>query len=137
MRTINRVRPLLGKQLGTDVSPERLFGREQCAMVGPFDEILFVSSHASPQIEVRPVKPEEVARRMVFSLQDEQARLQEYYWKYRFAFPDRPNSILESSLERQQEALHRLLEGKRAFDVRHPHPFSIPELFEALQKERP
>jgi hypothetical protein len=69
---------------------------------------------------------------MLFSLLEEQAPLLTYYWKYRFAFPDRPNELLESLQERQAGALQRVLAGKELYTVTHPYPAPIPAMYEAM-----
>ena len=70
----------------------------------------------------------------MFSLQEEQARLQSFYWKFRFAFPDRPNPTIERSQELQEQTLSKLLRHKRAFEVRHPHPFDVSALFAKVRE---
>jgi hypothetical protein len=70
---------------------------------------------------------------MLFSLQEEEMRLRSYYRKFRFAFPELSNQVLEISRELQEEALHRLLARKEAYEVLHPYPVSLPELYEAVR----
>jgi hypothetical protein len=128
-----RVRALLARQLHVDVSPHRLFGDEACVLEGTPGKILFVASHDAPEIVVRPVDPQEVARRMVFSLQEEQQVLTSYYLKFRFAFPGSSNELIERSREIQRELLHRVLEGRETLEVLHPYPVDLPALFRALE----
>ncbi len=129
-RTLNRLAPLLREQLRVDVPPARLFAANGSAGARP-DLFLFVASHESPEVLVRPIDPGEVARRMVFSLQEEQEPLSAAYRRFRFAFPGSRNDVLERSRELQERALARALEGKRAFELLHPYPVSLPRLFEA------
>ncbi len=132
-RTLNRVAPLLQKQLCVDVTPQRLFGPSSCAASSTPDRIFFIASQEAPEVSVRPIDPRDVARRMVFSLQEEQRTLMSYYWKYRFAFPGSANAIIDRSCELQETALMRALAGKQAFEVRHPHPVELPALYDALR----
>ncbi|MHC4415218.1 MAG: hypothetical protein ACYS0G_08040 [Planctomycetota bacterium] len=132
-RTINRMTPLLGKQLCVDVPPRRLFGQASCAFAGTPDRIFFTASQEAPEVSVRPIDPQEVARRMVFSLQQEQQELMSYYRKFRFAFPDSSNELIERSQELQHRALVRALGDKEAFDVRHPYPVELAALYDALR----
>ncbi|MHC4900657.1 MAG: hypothetical protein ACYTGD_03260 [Planctomycetota bacterium] len=132
-RTINRITPLLGKQLCVDVPPQRLFGRAACEGTGTSDRIFFTASQQAPEVSVRPINPQEVARRMVFSLQQEQQELMSYYWKFRFAFPDASNELIERSRELQHQELIRMLADKEAFDVRHPYPVELAALYDALR----
>lgn len=128
-----RLRALLARQLHVDVSPHRLFGEDACVLEGMPGKILFVASHDSPEIVVRPVDPQEVARRMVFSLQEEQQVLTSCYLKFRFAFPEATNELIERSREIQSGLLHRVLEGRETLEVLHPYPVDLPALFRALE----
>lgn len=132
-RTLNRVAPLLSKQMCVDVEPRRLFGPGACEPSGRPDRVFFIASQEAPEISVRPIDPREVARRMVFSLQEEQKTLLSYYWKFRFAFPGAANDLIDRSRELQEAGLMRALAGKPAFDVRHPYPVELPALYDALR----
>jgi hypothetical protein len=132
-RTTGRLKNLVKTQLFTDVLPERLFGKEACRLSGNLDKVLFVTSHEGPEITVRPIDPQEVASRMVFSLQDEQMNFMSYYWKFRFAFPRSANELVECSRTLQHQILMRVLSGKEAYEVSHPYPVPIPALCEAIR----
>jgi len=138
-RTLNRVSALLRTQLCVDLAPERLFparnGSAGAASerVRP-DVVLFVVSHERPEISVQPIDPRVIAERMLFSLQEEDQRLASCYHKFRFAFPERTNPVLERASELRRAALQGALAGKRAFEVRHPYPVSLPELYQELRK---
>ena len=132
-RNLARLRPLLGKQLCVDVAPRELFGSQACQLTGALDRILFVVSHDSPEVTIRPIDSGEVAARMVSSLQFEQANFMSYYRKFRFAFPELKNELVESSAELQGEMLKRAIDGKVAHEVGHPYPVAIPALFEAIR----
>jgi hypothetical protein len=133
-RSLNRLAPLLKNQLCVDVPPQRLFGADRCDMEGRADVTLFVGSHDDPSVAVRPVDPSEVARRMVFSLQEEQMRFMSFYWKFRFAFPDAACEIVDRCAAVQRRALERALRGRRAYTVGHPYPVSLGALYEALRE---
>ncbi|HMQ34538.1 MAG TPA: hypothetical protein PKD53_27630, partial [Chloroflexaceae bacterium] len=127
-------RPLraLKRQLHADVAPGRLFGAARCAASAPFDRLIFVGSHASEEVTVRPIDPEEVARRMVFSLEYERLPLTDYYLRFRFAFPQLRNELIEGAEELQRQLLLRALEGKRSHAVYHPYPVTAAALFSAI-----
>lgn len=138
-RTLNRASALLESQLCVDLAPERLFQRARLEPGGadPNDPlrpecVLFVVTHDSPEIRVRPIDPREVAERMLFSLAEEDQRLASCYHKFRFAFPGRSNPHIEAAPERRRALLHGALDGKQAFEVRHPYPVSLPDLFTVL-----
>jgi hypothetical protein len=56
-----------------------------------------------------------------------------YYRKFRFAFPDRSNALIDRADSLQQEMLGKALEGKQAYAAHHPYPVAIPLLFEAIR----
>lgn len=129
-----RALPLIRKQLYVNWAPEEIFGKSSVTLAGIPDRIIFVASHESDEITVEPIDSAEVARRMIFSLQDERDDLVAYYRKFRFAFPDRPNDLIDGADEVQREMLDRAFEGKKAYVVHHPYPVEIPLLFEAIRK---
>lgn len=127
-----RMRPLVQRQLHADVDPAALFGAGRIAGEAPFDRLFFVVTHDADEITVRRGDPAEVARRMVFSLLHERLDLAEAYLKFRFAFPERRNPLLEAAEARQRELLERALVGKPTYVVQHPYPFDLAELFDAM-----
>ncbi len=132
-RAVARLKSFLARQLHVDVPPGRLFAREACALEGVPDRVLFVASHESPELLVRPIDADEIACRMVHSLQEEQATLRSYYRKFRFAFPAASNEMIERSAEIQAELLKRALTGKEAHEVLHPYPVCLESLFRAIE----
>jgi hypothetical protein len=129
---MSRVAALLKQQLYVHLPPQKLFGQEVAPLVAPLEKIFFVVSHETPDVTVQPMDPQEVARRMVFSLQHERLDLMAYYLKFRFAFPEVRNELIEQAEELQREMLGRALMGKDAYAVYHPYPVPIPSLFDAI-----
>ena len=127
-----RTLPLVDKQRYVHLEPGRLFGNGTRPEHVRMDVMFWVASSEAPGIQVTPIDPTEVARRMVFSLQDEAADLLSWYNRFRFAFPDRVNPIIETAAAQQEELLLRALTGVRAYRVLHPYPVSIPGLFDAM-----
>jgi hypothetical protein len=127
-----RAAHLVESQRYVHVAPERLFGADRCSLEGPLDVVLLVVSDDGRGVRVDPVDPAEIARRMVFSLEHERLDLREAYLKFRFAFPERSNPLLEESERIQRELLLAALDGKRAYAVYHPYPAPIPQLYEAV-----
>ncbi len=134
VKLLVRLLPLLRKQMHVDWAPEQIFGEPALALTGIPDKIIFVATHESQEVTIEPMDPAEVARRMIFSLQDERDDLMAYYRKFRFAFPDRPNELIDQSDQLQQEMLGKILKDKEAYAVYHPYPVAIPSLFEAIRK---
>lgn len=130
-KLINRAVPILQRQLSVQVPPERLFGTTASANLPP-EKLFLVASHESDAFTVEAVAPTEVAKRMVFSLQDERVDFMGYYRKFRFAFPDARNEVIETLEERQRDLLISALAGKDAYVVYHPYPVSIPKLYDTI-----
>ncbi|MGH2570205.1 MAG: hypothetical protein ACRDGR_03200 [bacterium] len=129
-RLLQRLTPVLRRQAYVQLPPKFLFGRR--ALAGAPDKVFWMASHEMPDIVVEPVDPRDVAHRMVFSLQEERTDLLAAYRRFRFAFPDRRNELLESAEELQRSALLHVLDRKETYAVWHPYPVSIAALFEAM-----
>jgi hypothetical protein len=132
MRMVSRVAGVLKLQLNVQVPPPKLFGADACPFTGTPDILFFVASHETPDMLIEPMDSREIARRMLFSLQEEQKELLSYYWKFRFAFPDKSNGIIDNIEALQQEKLEQMLSGKKAYAFYHPYPVYIPSIFEAI-----
>lgn len=128
-----RAAALIGRQRYVNVAPERLFDAGQRKQRGRFDHLILAGSHDSAAVLVAPVEPEEVARRMAFSLMYERLDFLSWYLKYRFAFPDRANALIDGAADLERDLLAEALEGKPAHAVYHPYPARIPDLFRAVQ----
>jgi hypothetical protein len=132
MKLLRRIIPLLKRQLYVQVPPKRLFGATAGSTVGVPQKTFFVMSHESPDFIVERGDPELIAKRMVFSLQDERAEFLGYYTRFRFAFPEIRNDFIENLVEREREMLMTAFQEKEIYVVYHPFPVSIPALYEAL-----
>jgi hypothetical protein len=133
LNLMRRVAPMVKQQMYVDVPPQKIFNRELGQMSGNLDKIFFVGSHELSDVTVQPITPEEVASRMVFSLQEERQDLLSFYYKFRFAFPNACNELLEQAEERQREILMRVMAHKATYAVYHPYPFSLPLLYDAMR----
>jgi hypothetical protein len=114
------------------VSPIQLFGLERCPLGGTLDRILLVTSRDDPAITVTPITGDEVAQRMRFSNQHERLDFVASYLRFRFAFPDRSNEVIERLEAREREALRRVLADIPAHAVQHPYPIAVPDLYAAI-----
>jgi hypothetical protein len=132
-RFLARLLPLLQRQLHVDWPPADLFGASSLALSAALDRVFFVGCHELPEIRVEPIAAGEVADRMLFSLEAERERLMACYRKFRFAFPERANPLIEGARELQRALLSKALEGRKAYAVYHPYPVEIPALFEAMR----
>jgi hypothetical protein len=129
---MRRVQPLLKSQQHVNLLPQTLFDQIPEQLTSTLDKVFFVASHEAPEITVQPVDPQVVAQRMVFSLQEERMDFLSYYHSFRFAFPERPNPLVERTEELQRTMLTHMLANKEAYEVYHPYPFEIPALYEAV-----
>jgi hypothetical protein len=128
-----RALPLLERQRYVHLPPRETFGEGACTPVASPDRIVFVASHESPEIRVRAIDPDLVARRMVFSLEDERRELLSCWSKFRFAFPDARNALLEGASARELALLRSALVDRPTLELLHPYPVAIPSLFDALE----
>lgn len=131
-RQMKRISPFLNQQLHVDLPPRKLFGTASESRVTNVDQVIFVATHASPDITVCPIDAVDVAKRMVFSLQEERRTFLSYYHKFRFAFPDARNPFIDEVAEVERALLTRLLAHKAAHGVYHPYPVELPALFSAI-----
>jgi hypothetical protein len=133
-RSIGRVLHLLARQAFVTVPPRQLFEPQLANPPVRFDHLFLLASHESSQVRVEPVDPIEVARQMVFSVQEERDRFLTYYRKFRFAFPDRANPLIDESEKLQRDLLVKAFAGKKAHAVYHPYPVRIPTLFDSMHR---
>ncbi len=133
LKIIRRISVLLRQQIHVDFPPEKLFGKVVGAIKGSPDRVFFVASRDVPQITVEPISPQEIVQRMVFSLQEERMEFMSYYLRFRFAFPNVSNPLIDQIEETQRQILTKVMMDKKTFAVYHPYPFSIPELFEVVR----
>ena len=130
---MKRITPFLNQQLYVDLPPRQLFGPAVDSRVTNVDRLIFVAIHASPDIIVRPIDPGDIARRMIFSLQEERRNFISYYHKFRFAFPEVENPFIEEVEQVERKLLTRLLAQKESYAVYHPYPVELPALFTAIE----
>ncbi len=113
------------------IPPRVVFGEHVWTGRAPLDRIFLPMLAAGPGTRVVPVEPERVARRMVHSLAFERAALTAAYQQFRFAFPDRANSLIETAGEVECRLLESAFRGIPAHEVRHPYPMPLATLYEA------
>jgi hypothetical protein len=131
-KAMERLMGKLEDLLTVHVHPRELFGQEACRSAGFLDKVFVVVTQDRPDVIVRRVDAEDVAGRLAFMLQHERASLLSYYQKFRFAFPEASNPILEQAADIERELLSRALAGKVVYLVLHPYPVRPSALFEAL-----
>jgi len=133
LQALKRLTALVQRQLYVQLPPEKLFGQKaEKTDVRP-EKIFFVVSHDQPDVKVQPIDSQELAERMVFSLLEEHMEFLSYYFKYRFAFPECSNPLIDQAEEIQRRLMLRAVANKEAYAIYHPYPFSIPSLFDTLR----
>lgn len=133
LQILKRLTALVQRQLYVQLPPEKLFWQKaEKKSVSP-EKIFFVVSHDQPDVTVQPINSQELAERMVFSLQEERIEFLSYYFKYRFAFPECPNPLIDQAEEIQRRLMLRAMANKKAYVIYHPYPFSIPSLFDTIR----
>jgi hypothetical protein len=125
-------RRMVARRLSVQVCPEQLFGDSSCPVSGTVDRLFLAVSHDASDIRVQPIATAEFIHRMALSLEAERHDLESHYMKFRFAFPDLANPVLEQAHEIERELLARALAGKPAWVVYHPSPLPISALFDVL-----
>jgi hypothetical protein len=131
-RTLRRARPYVDRQLDVQVAPARLFDGRVLVAGASLDRVVFVESSDEERIVVEPIEGTEVAQRMVHSIRHEWLDLWTAYLKWRYAYPDRPNPILDGLEASLSERLLGALVGRPCVLLRHPYPPDIPALADAL-----
>jgi len=133
LRVVERVLPLIARQLFVDVPAERLFPNARTAQGAKLERLFFVASHEGKSVELRPIEPADVARRMVHSLAEERARFMSYYHMFRFAFPALSNPLIEDASRLERDILMQVLDDRPAYEVLHPYPMNVPDLYDAMR----
>ena len=127
-----RVRVPVERQLSVQVPPGRLLGRPPVPGGASLDRIVLVMSHASDEMVVTPVDGAEVARRATHSFLFELSDLLGHYRRFRFAFPDARNALIEDLEARYERRAVEAFGEVPAITVRHPYPLEIDRLHQAI-----
>jgi len=132
-RMRNRLNRFLQGRRSVQMPPEKLFGTEACLDSCPLDKVVVTIGHNRENVSVQPASSEEVAEQLLATTVHEAQELKSYYLKYRFAFPDKRNELIEKFEQIQREMFLRMLADKETYLLRHPVPASLPQLYEALR----
>jgi hypothetical protein len=133
LQALKRFTALVQRQLYVQLPPEKLFGQKADKTDISPEKIFFVVSHDQPDVKVQPIDAQQLAERMVFSLQEERMEFLSYYFKYRFAFPGCSNPLIDQAEEIQRKLVLRAVANKEAYAIYHPYPFSISSLFDTIR----
>jgi hypothetical protein len=131
-RVAGRIRVPVERQLSVQVPPGRLLGRPAVPGGASLDRIVLVMSHASDEMVVTPVDGAEVARRATHSFLFELSDLLGHYRRFRFAFPDMRNALIEDLEESYERRAIEAFGEVPAITVRHPYPLEIDRLHQVI-----
>jgi hypothetical protein len=123
---------VLAAQLYVELRPAALFGSERREASAALDHVVFVLSDGAPEVRVEEAQPGRVARRMTASFQYEIQHAMGHYLKFRFAFPELSDPLLERIHDAYRERLDAVLAGKPTLALLHPYPAPIAELYRVL-----
>lgn len=126
---LRRGAPVLRRQVSVQVPPARLFGTHAIAPEAKIDRVVFMSSHDRPALRLEPMEGDELARRVLASLEHERNLLLSYYRQFRFAFPDRVSDLLERAPAIESKLAEQALANRPVSWMRHPYPCQIDSLF--------
>jgi hypothetical protein len=121
------------------VTHNQLFGNAgngrgwQAISSAPLDTLVFLLTSSSQKIQVRPAEPAEVAGRLAECARYERRGFFGLYQRFRYAFPERRNPLIEAARETEAEMLAKALPSKQVLAVEAPFPFSPAALYEALR----
>ena len=132
-RLLHKAIPIIDGQRHVDLSPERLFG-PLGSLSGRLDHVLFVVAAAGDDITVEPIEPDEIARRMVFSLLYERLDLATVYLQARFSDPEISNPVIDSMERVQRDLLGTFLAGHPAHRIVHPYPVDLRAMLDAARR---
>ena len=105
----------------------------QSAASAPLETVFFLLTSDSQKIQVRPAEAAEVAGRLADCAQYERRAFYGLYGRFRYAFPQRRNALIEGARDTEAELLTEALSSKRIFAVEAPFPFNPAALHEALR----
>ena len=131
-RLAGRLRAPIERQLSVQVPTERLLGRPALPGGAHLDRLVFVVSHDDPAVTVTAADPDVLARRATQSFLFELLDLLGHERRFRFAFPDRHDALLDELTERHETATRAVFAGLPALTLAHPYPLEIHRLHEAL-----
>jgi hypothetical protein len=113
------------------IPPAQLFGDRVWHGRAPLDRVFLPVVGQEASTTVVPTDAKTVAQRMVSSLEYERRALTTAYQQFRFAFPDRACAALETVRERELALLVDALHDLPAYELRHPYPVDLHDLYDA------
>lgn len=136
MGWVREALPALKRQMNAQFDPLRVFDTRVEGYSARPSRVFLMSSHDDPRTVVERIDADEIASRMVASVEFERASLMAAYQAYTFAFPGARCRWLEDATARHATLLRGALRGLEAYAVSHPYPCDLQELYEAMHAVR-
>jgi hypothetical protein len=130
-RVARRTAGFLADASVATVAPERLFDDERGTDIERLDVVFLIVRKLRGPTEVERLSAEAACERLVALAQHDRSTLRELIQKYRFAFPDRSERLLEELEGVEARQLELLARNVPAFLVSHTAG-SAPDLFDAM-----
>lgn len=118
-------------QAADQIAPPSLFGERILREPIRADRILMPIVGRGQDVRLVPQDSDLVARRMVHSLTFEREALADAVEQFHFAFPDRSTTGWEAVPAAEERILRESFAGVPAFELRHPYPVPLRQLYEA------
>ena len=115
-----------------DVHPDALFGPDRRATDARLEVVFWMVPGFGTGIEVTDADATDVVARMAVAHLHHRRTLLDAYWRFRYAFPDRRNPLIDDVESRERELLSAILSGCRVFRVDHPKPVDLERLALAM-----
>lgn len=134
LNTLHWLRPiadLIDRQRYAFLHPESAFGRSIGSLSGSIDRVIFVGSTDDGVTRLAETTPAWIADRMAFSLQEERSGFDSFYRRFRFAYPERANPLIDRAAQIETARLRQMLDRRPCHVLLHPYPPSIAALFAA------
>jgi hypothetical protein len=134
-KIINRLGVRLKNNLRIHVRPKNLKNIKIASGKTKLDLVLFTVSSLDEDIKIQKILENDVIERMVQSNKQEYEDLFSHYAKFRFAFPDKRNVLIDNFEETHKKILASCFLGKDIYKVIHPYPVPIDKLYNILEKK--
>ena len=131
---VRRVRHLLDGQRYVDVPVSDLTGSAARPGAITVDAVVHTISTESTDVSLTRTSGAEVAAHMTGSLAFERLPLMSLYHAFRYAFPDRTSTLIESANRLEHDRLNEFLAPQPCWLSTHPYPPRLAELRETLSQ---
>ena len=122
------------------VTPSQLLGKDgdggsqwRSSSSAPLESLFLLVTCGEDRIAVREADIDEISSRLADCAAYERRAFFGLYQRFKYAFPGRPNRLIEEAREAESRTLAKALASKRVFVVEAPFPFDPAALYRAIQ----